>query len=800
MRRLPGRPSASSAEANALLAHGEFRQILLRDDALAHVYQAINAPRLEAAYRAARRDRRKFSDDDIPAVTQLFTPRWIVEFLIDHTLGLIPQTKRAIDIRILEPACGTMNFGLVAVDRLRKRYEDEIDHAGRSGWPREPSVKRVDEIGEAIARHNLFGIDVDPIALHLAQQAIEMKLGTAPLNLWRGDALRGFAEHDGTFDVVVTNPPFLSARNLPADTVKLLKRTYPTAWCDACTCFIERCLRFARPADGRAGLLVMQSFMFTGAFERFRAMITEQAAVETIAHFGGGVFDVGNPGTLQTCAVVLRREPDSLKRAAQRVVAYRLTDVDDKHGALARRENRFELAQSDLTSLPRGAWAYWTPPRVRQVLHKFTKLADLAPPRQGLATTDNARFVRFWWEVNHADAQRWRPYVKSGRFRRWYEAPRHRVDWANDGAAIKQSIVERYPYLNGNWSWVAKNAEYYGRPGVTYSYLTSGRFSARKLDAGAIFDVAGSALFPDDPLMLLAILNSSAARMLLGTINPTVNFQIGDLAQLPVPVTSDVQLKCDVEQLIALHRQLDQFDQTTTDFIEPMPWDAAEEMFRRIHRQIRAIGRRVDAGVADLYGMEVESNHEACPALERMELACRWVEFALRGMTHVRVFPPDRRAIAQLQDRIPAPVVDLLGGLDEFLDRHFFPWHARVHHRRPVWWLLGTPRRRFLVRHEHADARLLRSLLDEPLPRGWDRFIDDGIRVNLAPLHALVPDRPLARKLRQLWQEMLDRRFAWSRTAQQTCALNPAATDGSDLRLRPARGSSRARPVHAGRT
>ena len=101
-------------------------------------------------------------------------------------------------------------------------------------------------------------------------------------------------------------------------------------------------------------------------------------------------------------------------------------------------------------------------------------------PRQGLATTDNARFVRYWWEVDGPGATplKWKPYAKGGRFRRWHEAPRHRVDWADDGADIKQSIVQRYPYLRGTWAWVAKNASYYGRAGVTYSYLTSGRFSA----------------------------------------------------------------------------------------------------------------------------------------------------------------------------------------------------------------------------------------------------------------------------------------------------------------------------------
>ena len=99
------------------------------------------------------------------------------------------------------------------------------------------------------------------------------------------------------------------------------------------------------------------------------------------------------------------------------------------------------------------------------------------------------------------------------------------MNWEDDGCEIKQAIVDRYPYLDGQWQWVAKNA-WYGREGITYSYLTSGAFSARRLEAGTIFDVAGASLFPDDPLALLGILNSTVAGRLLHAINPTVDFQV----------------------------------------------------------------------------------------------------------------------------------------------------------------------------------------------------------------------------------------------------------------------------------
>ena len=109
--------------------------------------------------------------------------------------------------------------------------------------------------------------------------------------------------------MVVTNPPYVSARNLPPEMVQRLKGRFPTAWRDLLHCFIQRCVAFCRPG-GRTGLLAMQSFMFTGSVEECPAQLLDEVALEAVAHFGPGLFNVGNPGTLQTAGVVLRHEPD----------------------------------------------------------------------------------------------------------------------------------------------------------------------------------------------------------------------------------------------------------------------------------------------------------------------------------------------------------------------------------------------------------------------------------------------------------------------------------------------------------
>jgi hypothetical protein len=295
------------------------------------------------------------------------------------------------------------------------------------------------------------------------------------------------------------------------------------------------------------------------------------------------------------------------------------------------------VAQADLSALPRGAWAYWADGDVRRIFAAYRRLAEVSPPRQGLATTDNARFVRYWWEVEPpgfaGERPKWKLYAKGGRFRRWYEAPRHRVNWEDDGREIKQSIVTRYPYLNGKWRWVAKNAAYYGRGGVTYSYLTSGAFSARRLEPGAIFDVAGSSLFPEDPLTLLAVLNSSMAAKLLSVINSTVNFQVGDLAELPVPDAGTEEIRVLAAEAISLRKQMDSWDQTSTDFVAPLDWASAEDQYRAAVGRLADIECRLDAAVCDLYQAPCDANPvKPIEPLDRLELARQWIGYAV-GVT-----------------------------------------------------------------------------------------------------------------------------------------------------------------------
>jgi hypothetical protein len=789
-----------SGKRNGAVDLSDLDEFLHHDDALGRVYQAINSPALENAYRETARTGRKFVADEIPVVTQLFTPRWVVEFLLHNTLGRLwrqmhPDSKirwawlvesdfprmpakRASEIRICDPACGTMNFGLAAVEMLRLIYREE-------------GLLSESKIDESILQNNLIGFDVDPVAIELARESLRIKLGR---NI-DGDQLRAADALFATpsiepVDIVVTNPPYLSARNLEPKIVANLKKVFPSAWRDFYACFLLRSLAMLRPG-GSAGILCMHSFMFTSAFEKLRRELTEKGQVRAAAHFGPGLFDVGNPGTLQTIAAIFSRRPS----AAEKAVIFRLTDAEEKRAALEQAIGnpgsaiRFELTQEELASSPRGAWMYWIGDRQREIFRSFTPLDKIAPPRQGLATTDNLRFVRYWWEVQRpgfsGSGGKWIPYAKGGRFRRWYESPRHRVDWENDGKGIKESIISRYPYLDGKWSWVAKNSEFYGRAGITYSYLTSGSFSARELSEGTFFDVAGSALFPDDPLPILGILNSSAAHGLLSAINPTVNFQVGDLRLLPVPEKFPDELRVEVSRAIELTKKLDRFDETSPDFHRPAGWGGGE--IGILQRELAEVERRIDRIVGRLYGLAVKETTREIEATDQRELARQWISYALgiwlgrwgnRALGKIaRLAPADGKLLKDLRkiladeagESAAREIESAAGGFPRFFEKTFLSWHDRLYRGRPVFWGFGDGKKIIAVHAPDADGEIMENILGElggKLVRGWERWIDDGISVNLAPLAKWIVDRKLRRELADLEKDLLRGQFAEARTTR----------------------------------
>jgi hypothetical protein len=322
--------------------------------------------------------------------------------------------------------------------------------------------------------------------------------------------------------------------------------------------------------------------------------------------------------------------------------------------------NVYRVHQRDFTAIPREPWVYWIPNDLRELFERLQALGDIAPPRQGTATSDNYRFLRAWWEVGakhiafgcrnsleaEATGKRWFPYMKGGGYRKWYGNLTSIVNWKNSGRemrAFSRSVI--------------RNDGYYFKEGITYSYLTSAAFSARLSPGGFVFDVAGSSLFPQRILLILSIMNSTLANYLLKIINPTVNFQIGDLSQLPIIPNVTHKLESSVTMAIRLSKYDYTHRETTYDFLFPPIWDDGVQRFTSLQERLLIIEAKLDNEIYELYSIsdasraaieaelageplptdedEIEAilnddgDDEIEPPMDREELAVRWISYAV---------------------------------------------------------------------------------------------------------------------------------------------------------------------------
>lgn len=242
----------------------------------------------------------------------------------------------------------------------------------------------------------------------------------------------------------------------------------------------------------------------------------------------------------------------------------------------------FRASAADFKKIPGSPIAYWVGKAVLGLFAKNRKLEDISKPRQGATTSDNNRFLRLWNEVSfdkfgvdHPSLEaaansrhKWFPYNKGGDFRRWYGNQDFAINYENDGEEIKEFHEELNKTRPGGR---LKNQNYYFRPCVSWSKISSGTFAARYFPAGFIFDVAGSAvLFKDDATNLFydGLLNTSFVRYVLAALSPTLNFEAEHLCKIPVAPEEEIktQVLNVVGQLVAKSKSDWNSYETSWDF------------------------------------------------------------------------------------------------------------------------------------------------------------------------------------------------------------------------------------------
>lgn len=348
------------------------------------------------------------------------------------------------------------------------------------------------------------------------------------------------------FDVMITNPPYLGSASLEPPCKDYASKEYPNSKTDMFAMFMEA--GFAKE-NGFNAMINMHSWMFLKSYEQLRRTIIDNSMIVNMIHLGAHAFEDIGGEVVQTTSFVIRKS-----KIASNGVYFRLVDEKDKETAF--------LSGGGITTnleafkaIPSNIFAYWISNQMINVFEKSKQLKVLAEPKQGLATSDNNRFLRLWYEVcidniyfNATDyinamftGKTWFPYNKGGEYRKWYGNNDYVVNWKDNGKEIRNVVG-----TNGRIASRAQNTQYYFRQSITWSKISCGRIAFRYKPQGHIFDVAGTSIFNDNEEIfnyLHGLLNTKLMQYILDATSPTINYEVGQIANLPIIVNDEQKEK-----------------------------------------------------------------------------------------------------------------------------------------------------------------------------------------------------------------------------------------------------------------
>ncbi|GAB0526863.1 BREX-1 system adenine-specific DNA-methyltransferase PglX [Escherichia coli] len=362
------------------------------------------------------------------------------------------------------------------------------------------------------------------------------------------------------YDAVVANPPYMGGKGMNGELKEFAKNNFPDSKADLFAMFMQHAFSLLKE-NGFNAQVNMQSWMFLSSYEALRGWLLNNKTFITMAHLGARAFGQISGEVVQTTVWVVNNNHTEFYRP----VFFRLINgsEEEKKSALISRKNMFNhTLQNDFKKIPGEPIAYWASDATRAAFSHNNTLSNQVPVKVGLQTGSNDKFVREWHEISidkfsffdpsTESSRKWFPYNKGGEFRKWYGNNENVVNWESDGYEIRNYADE-----NGKLRSRPQNMAYYSKKSITWSFISSSYFGARYSDTHAIFDVAGSSAFPGKDCIFnyTAYMCSSVAHYFMKLMNPTLNFQVGNVSNLPVPSQMNESLINDIaNELIKLHK------------------------------------------------------------------------------------------------------------------------------------------------------------------------------------------------------------------------------------------------------
>lgn len=445
------------------------------------------------------------------------------------------------------------------------------------------------------------------------------------------------------YHALVMNPPYMGGGNMNGVLSKYVKDNYKNGKADLATVFVEM-MGQRTSANGSYAFIIPPSWMFLSTFEGLRKNIIENQSIESLLHLSRGVFgaDFGassavikNTSNANACGTYFRLvertfqefEQSHLRMLFEQTLAnhdfkYNFKEYTKDVTELPYSEdgNRIyypNVEQMNFEKIPGAPIGYWVSPKIQEIFTSNLALSAVCSPTQGLATADNARFLRLWFEPSYSrigfgcenaalaarSQKKWFPHNKGGAFRKWYGNQDCLVNWENDGYEIKNFKDEKGKLLSR-----PQNLSIYFHSAISWSVICSGTLNFRYYPNGFIPNMCGMCCIlhkKNDELLLLAYSNSKVVSAIVDIINPTMNLSNGVFAKVPSPfgITERKTIEDKTKQNISISKQDWDAHETSWDFQrnELLSIDTStymENLDYKIEKHFEETGEHIDISPA----------------------------------------------------------------------------------------------------------------------------------------------------------------------------------------------------------
>lgn len=345
------------------------------------------------------------------------------------------------------------------------------------------------------------------------------------------------------YAVVATNPPYFNKYD--AKLKAYITDNFKNYSGDLFSVFMNRNFGFCK-SNGYTGFMTPFVWMFIKKYENTRHDLITSRRMVTLIQFEYSAYE---EATVPICSFVLANDKRDIPGLYFKLSAFRggmdkqRIKIEEALQDLPNCNYFYSINQREFSNIPSEPFAFWANSTIISAFKTSGSLGDVALARNGMKTGDNDTFLRLWYEVGsgrlktdcktYHDAEesnaKWFPYNKGGEFRKWYGNNDFIVNWENLGDRIFNHAKEDGRHVQ-DYPLELKFV-----PTLSWSLITSAK-PAFRYKEGNLSDIAGMSLFTDrdNVIRYLGLLNSCVALDILQMLAPTINFQAGDIARIPV--------------------------------------------------------------------------------------------------------------------------------------------------------------------------------------------------------------------------------------------------------------------------